>query len=253
VGSSLKNGSKYHSSVIINLGCGTKTSSHCVNIDRSLYLRIKKSRIASLLALRVLKGQRLERFQALDDTIVVHDLRRAIPFDDVSVDAVYHSHLLEHIDRSMVPRLLAEIYRVLKPGGVHRIVVPDLEELCKRYLHNLAQCTEEGTGQDEHDGYIAEIIEQMVRRESFGKSRQAPLWRIIERIILGDARRRGETHQWMYDRVNLRYLLECTGFRDIRVVDYSTSAIHDWNLIGLDQNEHGTEYKPGSLYMEALR
>ena len=54
---------------------------------------------------------------------MVHDLSKGIPFDDNSVDVVYHSHLLEHIDRKNVPTFLKEIRRVLKPRGIHRIVV----------------------------------------------------------------------------------------------------------------------------------
>ena len=66
--------------------------------------------------------------------LLPHDLRRGIPFPDGSVDAVYHSHVLEHIDRSAVPGCLAEIRRVLRIGGVHRIVVPDLELVVRNYL-----------------------------------------------------------------------------------------------------------------------
>lgn len=82
----------------------------------------------------VLSGSRLEQFDAIAGPVVVHDLRRGIPAGDESVDAVYHSHLLEHLDRQQVPRFLAEFRRVLKPGDVHRLVVPDLERIATRYL-----------------------------------------------------------------------------------------------------------------------
>jgi predicted SAM-dependent methyltransferase len=243
------------SEVILNLGCGVRTSPSCVNIDWSNYLRVKKSRIASLLAPLILRGSptRLERFRGLDDSVVVHDLRRGIPFEDASVDAVYHSHFLEHLDRPMAQQFVKEIHRVLRPGGIHRIVVPDMEWLCRRYLDHLARCVDEQTGYAEHDEYLVEMIQQMVQREGAGTSQQRPLRRAIENVILGDARQRGETHQWMYDRVNLRPLLENAGFRELRIVDFRTSSIPNWNSIGLDRNEHGDEYIPGSLYVEAPR
>lgn len=48
----------------------------------------------------------------------------AIPFDDQSFDLVCLRHVLEHTPRPA--RALAEVRRVLRPGGVALIAVPDL-------------------------------------------------------------------------------------------------------------------------------
>ncbi len=45
------------------------------------------------------------------------DLRRGIPFPDRSVQTVYSSHLFEHMDYESGQSLLAEVRRVLVPGG----------------------------------------------------------------------------------------------------------------------------------------
>ena len=239
--------------VILNLGCGSRTSPACVNIDWSPYLRLKRSRLGSAVAPLLLRGERKERFAELADNVVVHDLRRPIPVPDGSVDAVYHSHVLEHIDRHLVGPFLAEIHRTLRPGGIHRVVVPDLEAACRRYLAHLEACEVDPAAAAEHDGYVGAIIEQMVRRESTGVAGQAPLRRKAENVLLGDARRRGETHQWMYDRVNLAVALTDAGFRDVRVLDHRTSAIPGWDSIRLDELEDGRAYKPESLYLEAVK
>lgn len=240
--------------LILNLGCGTKTSPLCVNIDWSIHLRLRRSRAASSLALRVLQGERLERFRAIDtDRLVVRDLRRGIPFPDGTVDAVYHSHLLEHIDRAAVPMFLAEIFRVLRPGGMHRIVVPDWEEMCRAYIAHLEVCAESPDEQLRHDGYIATMIEQLVRTEGYGSTQQRPLQRKIENFILGDARRRGEAHRWMYDRVSLGAVLANIGFEDIQRRTFLQSAITNWRATGLDEDSRGAEYKPKSLYIEAIK
>lgn len=239
--------------VILNLGCGSRTSDACVNIDWSPYLRLKKSRVGARVAPLVLRGERRERFAALDGNVVVHDLRKRLPIEDNSADAVYHSHVLEHIDRHQVGFFLAEIRRVLRPGGVQRIVVPDFELACRRYLADLDDCAERPEAVADHDRSVGAIIEQMVRREASGTGEQPPLRRLAENVVFGDARRRGETHQWMYDRVNLASVLAEAGFRDVRVVDHRTSSIPGWDRIRLDELDDGAEYKPGSLYVEAVK
>lgn len=240
---------------ILNLGSGTKTSSHpdVVNVDWSIYLRLRRNPLGRRLAPRVLRGRRQERFEALPDNVLVHDLAKGIPFPDGSVDAVYHSHLLEHLDRPVAAEFMLEVRRVLKPGGLQRIVVPDLERLCRALLAHL-ESVEAGTEDREaHDEYVAELIEQSVRREAYGMGAQSGPMRLVEKLLVGDARRRGETHQWMYDRVNLAALLERTGFAEIAVCDHSTSSVPDWSSYGLDLDSEGGEYKPGSLYVEAVR
>jgi predicted O-linked N-acetylglucosamine transferase (SPINDLY family)/predicted SAM-dependent methyltransferase len=56
-------------------------------------------------------------------------------FADGSIEEVYASHVLEHLGyQSELPRTLKEFYRVLRPGGVARISVPDFERLCRLFL-----------------------------------------------------------------------------------------------------------------------
>jgi len=52
---------------------------------------------------------------------------------DASVDLIYNCHVLEHFKRRDVRRVLQEWHRVLKPGGILRISVPDFAKLCEVY------------------------------------------------------------------------------------------------------------------------
>jgi SAM-dependent methyltransferase len=241
--------------MILNLGCGTKTSADrdVINIDWSFYLRIKRMRFLSPFLAMALSPERRERLRSLPDNILVHDLAKGIPFPDGSADAAYHSHLLEHLDRDVAPRFLSEIQRVLRPGGTVRIVVPDLERSCREYLDHLARVERHPEASATHEEYVAAIIEQLVRREGRGTAEQTGIRRVVDRLLLGDARQRGETHRWMYDRVTLEDLLLRVGFIDIARTDYRTSRIPEWDRYGLDRNSAGGEYKPGSLYMEATK
>lgn len=199
------------------------------------------------------RGERLEKFNLLANNIMVHDLSKGIPFNDDSVDVVYHSHTLEHLERDVAEKFLMEIKRVLKPGGIQRIVVPDFEKACKDYVAHIAYCEDNPNESDNHDDYIAAMIEQSVRKEAFSAKQQNPVQRVIESVILGDARRRGETHQWMYDRINLKAKLIKCGFNKVCVQNYNLSEIPNWNDYKLDTDKWGNQYKPGSLYIEARK
>jgi predicted SAM-dependent methyltransferase len=63
----------------------------------------------------------------------------------------------------------------------------------------------------------------------------------------------GEVHQWMYDEVSLRVLMEETGFNEIRKVEATESAVPAWSSFNLDTEVSGELYKPESLFMEARK
>jgi len=152
----------------------------------------------------------------------------------------------------LVVPFLKEVHRVLKPGGIHRICVPDLRFLFEKYDRSYAAC-EKGGDASGHDGVIAGIFDQCVRKEASGTSLQRQPLRMFENIILGDARRRGETHQWMYDFFNLKYLLETNGFENVTRRQFMDSDIVDWEKYGLELDESGCEYKLDSLYVECKK
>lgn len=240
---------------ILNLGCGNKTSnkSDVINIDWSIYLRLKHNFFVKSFMPLLLRGQRLERYNALPRNVMVHDLKKGLPYVSGSIDVVYHSHLLEHLDRDIAKLFLLEAKRVLKPGGIHRIVVPNFEILCKNYISHITDCENDDTERKNHENFIAKIIEQSVRKEAFGTGQQQSVMRCIENIIFGDARKRGETHQWMYDKISLKVALLDAGYKEILVQKYNTSLIPKWNEYGLDLDEDAGQYKLDSLYIEAIK
>ena len=68
-----------------------------------------------------------------DPVELVWDLAHGVPFGDSSVDAIFHEHLLEHIPLRAGAGLLDECFRVLRPGGILRIGVPDAGALLESY------------------------------------------------------------------------------------------------------------------------
>lgn len=59
-----------------------------------------------------------------------------LPFGRASLERIYMEHVLEHVPYETAVRFLLEARRVLEPGGVIRIAVPDLEGLCRGYLQD---------------------------------------------------------------------------------------------------------------------
>ena len=246
---------------VLNLGCGNKTSSNenVINIDWSIYLRLKKMNWIEFALPTIIGETRMKRLKEIPDNILVHNLKHGIPFGNSSVDMVYHSHVLEHLDRNIAIEFLEENKRVLKKGGVLRIVVPDFESLNRSYMESIVKIdttTDENALtllREKHELHIASMIEQSVRRQSFSTANQIAPRKILENLFLGDARKRGETHQWMYDRITLVEKLEGLGFSQVNVVGFERSSVHEWNSFGLEYSENKSEYKPGSLYIEAIK
>lgn len=103
--------------------------------------------------------------------VVPFDIRHPLPFADQSFDAVYASHVLEHLTPGKAARFLREVRRVIRPGGMIRIVVPDLEGIARHYLHALEQASHaDATDTDRwrHRWMTIELLDQMVRSRSGG-------------------------------------------------------------------------------------
>ena len=71
------------------------------------------------------------------------DSRGSFPFENNSVDFIVSSHMLEHLDWNEGLNFLRESYRVMKPGAVMRIAVPDLATMTMKYLNNNLQDLDE--------------------------------------------------------------------------------------------------------------
>ena len=100
---------------------------------------------------------------------VACDLRRGLPLAADTCDATYSSHVLEHLSAAEANPFIAEQYRVLMPGGVIRVVVPDLESICCLYLAQLEQLRK-GVEVSEfaYRFTLLEMLDQSVRDRSGG-------------------------------------------------------------------------------------
>lgn len=127
---------------LLNLGCGSCYHSDWINVD----------------------------FVSNTKNIIAHNLLKGIPFESNYFDVVYHSHLLEHFPKNKSTEFILECYRVLKPGGVIRIVVPNLEVIIREYLEKLEKSIEgDEAAKYDYEWIMLELFDQMVRNNSGGQ------------------------------------------------------------------------------------
>lgn len=241
---------------MLNLACGTKMEWGWNNLDFSPYALLARKPVLTgvLKAAGLLSGERQDRLRQIDPSIIRWDLRKGIPFDANIFDVVYHSHFLEHIDPQFAPGLLKECHRVLKPGGVLRVVIPDLELLVSEYQAAVrAVDADRPAAAKVHHQAVANLFDQMVRSEASGAKTQRRWVQWIEKKIRGGAAETGELHRWMYDRHSLGALLAQAGFRNAQKQSAATSLIAGWSGFQLDTNADGSVYKPESLFMEGVK
>jgi predicted SAM-dependent methyltransferase len=92
--------------VLVHIGCGTTNSPEFINIDARPLAHVH---------------------------IVTSEITSLADFDSGTVDLVYMCHVLEHIKKGDLTKVLLEMKRVLKDGGVLRISVPDFDKLIEVY------------------------------------------------------------------------------------------------------------------------
>ena len=84
-------------------------------------------------------------FSPLDKRVKKVNLLKRLPYAQNYFDVAYSSHFLEHLSKENAPVFLREVWRVMKIGGILRIVVPDLENVVKEYL-NIIEGLRDGGG-----------------------------------------------------------------------------------------------------------
>lgn len=243
--------------IMINFGCGTHLHSDWLNVDFSpLSWRVRHPVLLNILgALGLISEQAYHDFQKYQNLITRVDLSRfPLPFPDDYADVIYHSHFLEHLAKRDGFRFHQEAFRILKPGGILRIVVPDLELIVNEYISAISPVYD----QNKHEKALNDLFDQIVRNEFGGindlETKPSFAARVKKLLGVGSTPEKcRELHRWMYDKYALLHISSQLGFQDTEIVDYKTSNIPGWTSYCLDNNENGSSYKEKSLYFEARK
>jgi SAM-dependent methyltransferase len=210
----------------VQYGCGLCAPEGWLNFDASPRLRIERAP-----GLRTMLHATVGVL--FPPTARVGDIVRGLPVPEGIARGVYCSHVLEHLPRDQVPVALRNTLRLLQPGGIFRLVVPDLEWRAKRYLSGAAQA----------DPLAADAFFQCSGLGTRKRPR-TPIAALAR--LFGNS-----THLWMYDFAALAFLLGEAGFGGIRRCAIGDSG--DPMFTRVEEAARFTESGESELAIEARR
>jgi len=204
------------SSIRVHLGCGLITPPNWVNVDGSWNARLAKHPLLrrTLHTLHITEADKIQ--VGWNPKIVIHDLRKPLPFRDGSASAVYSSHVLEHMYFEDGQRLIRECFRVLENGGVLRLVVPDLHSIVREYLG-------EHPFKEPSNGAPRLPRADQMNLRLLMKSQSPPSGNLFSRLY--NSWMDFHSHKWMYDTDSLIHHMKSAGFLDVRQMELHRSLI----------------------------
>lgn len=152
--------------------------------------------------------------------VVLLDAGRRFPFADASVDRIHTEHMIEHVDRGIGQRMLAECHRVLKPGGRIRIATPDFARVVAVVGHD--------------DAELAELVRQSNLRRGVDPAEAHDPVYAVNRLFSGHG------HRFLYTEDMLRRALEAVGLRDVTRCEVGQSDDADLQ----DAEQHDRQIDP---------
>jgi predicted SAM-dependent methyltransferase len=152
------------------------------------------------------------------------DLAHGLPLATDSLAGIFSEHCIEHVPLDVADALLAECFRVLRPGGSLRLVTPDAERYLVGYAALRGDPDGEALPKAHQDTYHGVYTPAMSVNRVFGQF----------------------GHRFIWDFETFEVLLQRHGFVEVRRASFGTGR--DPKLV-LD-----TERRvPGSLYVEAVK
>ncbi|GBF53836.1 hypothetical protein N0824_01693 [Microcystis sp. 0824] len=191
------NESKY-----VQYGCGWSAPSQWRNFDASPTLRFERMPLIGRL---YTKNQ--SRFPS---NVEYGDIVKGLPVSPDSCAGVYCSHILEHLSLGDFRAALRNTKEILRPNGIFRLVLPDLEHSIIKYNKNAS----------------AEAASEFMRETSLGHENRARGLKSIITTWLGNSQ-----HLWMWDYKSIAAELKDAGFIEIRRAFFGDSSDPFFNTV----------------------
>lgn len=193
----------------LHLGCFNQPCEGWYNTDITPHIFISRVPFAAYLR-KAMGKMTLARFNEHREGVYrsIHYLNVAkkFPFADNSVEAVFSSHMIEHLNTATAVHMLQESHRVLRSGGVCRIVAPSLSWAVGLY-----------------DADNPEVMLDAIFEHNHANS--------------------NDRHQWMYTEQSLIRTLEDVGFVDVQAYGFKEGRLPD--LSRIDNRPENSIYVEG--------
>jgi hypothetical protein len=173
----------------LQYGCGWSAPREWSNYDASLTL--KWERIPLL-------GRYTKNAKPFPAHVRPGDIVTGLPVADESCQGIYASHVLEHLSLEDFHKALTNTYRLLKRGGIFRLVVPDLEWAAREYVARLDR------GEPDANAFFLRETDLGHQRRDYG------LQGVVTQLF------RTSLHLWMWDELSLARALQDHGFVQVR-------------------------------------
>jgi SAM-dependent methyltransferase len=179
--------------VYAQYGCGHSAPAKWLNFDSSQTLRWERMPVI---------GRWSKNAQRFPAHVKLGDIVSGLPLPDGSCKGIYASHVLEHLARGEFYKALDNTLKLLVPGGIFRLIVPDLAYIGREYIRML----DNGDPEASHYMVSATILGEETRP-------RGPAAMVYQ--MLNTSR-----HLWMWDEFSLRKALEDHGFNRIRRCEF---------------------------------
>lgn len=188
--------------VYVQYGCGFSAGEGWINFDSSPTLRMERIAVVGKPLSRSFSGNAL-RFPP---SVRYGDICKGLPIPDGTARGAYASHVLEHLSLEDLKQALVNTYKLLAPGGIFRLIVPDLQERARRYVEEAAKGSPDA----------ASIF---LGTSGFGQERRSRTLLQHVRQMIG-----GSKHLWMWDQYSMAAELRKANFVDIRRCEFGDST-----------------------------
>lgn len=182
----------------VQYGCGLSAPVDWHNFDASPTLRLQKLPFI---------GRWAKKRVAFPDNVRFGNILSGLPsIAPGTVAGLYCSHVLEHLSLNDCRRALRNSYNLLRPGGIFRCVVPDLEQATEIY-------------QQQRRAKVPTASIDFMQNTLLGYTSRPRGLAGLAAQLFGNAH-----HLWMWDRYSLERELQDAGFNSIRLCDFNDSA-----------------------------